>query len=78
MSEVSLIIWRGHYRRAKQYLEGYQVQDYRVESLEDNSVRLMIGRRHTANVIASLRPVPRRWSGKEFPEALKVGAKSDW
>jgi hypothetical protein len=54
MSQVSLIIQRGHYRRAKHYLEGYDVRDYRAESLEDDSVRLTLERHHAANVIASL------------------------
>ena len=54
MSKVSLIIERGHYRRAKHYLEGCDVQDYRAESLEDDSVRLTLERRHAANLMASL------------------------
>lgn len=54
MTKVSLIIERGHYRRAKHYLEGYDVRDYRAENLEDDSVRLTLERRHAANVIASL------------------------
>jgi hypothetical protein len=54
MNRVSLTIERGHYRRAKHYLEGYDVRDYRAESLEEDSVRLTLERRHAANVIASL------------------------
>lgn len=53
MSKVSLIIERGHYRRAKHYLEGYRVRDYRAESLEDDSVRLTLERSHAANPVAS-------------------------
>jgi hypothetical protein len=51
MSRVSLIIERGHYRRAKRYLEGYDVRDYRAESLEDDSVRLTLERRHAAKYV---------------------------
>ncbi len=54
MSRVSLIIECGHYRRAKHYLEGYDVRDYRAESLKDDNVRLTLERHHAANVIASL------------------------
>lgn len=54
MSKVSLIVERGHYRRAKHYLEGYQVHDYRAENFEDDRVRLTLERSHAVNLLASL------------------------
>ena len=54
MQQVRVIVQRRYYRKAKDYLDSYQVRDYQVENLEDETVRLTLGRHHAANLIAKL------------------------